>query len=260
MIAVEVTGQGEPLVLLHGIGTNGTIWRRVIPSLAAERIVVAPDLPGLGRSDAADAEFDLDAVAGALSAELARRASAPFDLVGNSLGGAIALLLAARHPELVRRLVLVSPAGFTPRPPAISALLGVIGPHAIALRRRIGSQFAWSATARRVLLWGNIAEPQRLPGADARAMLESSRGSAQIGPALASIVQADLRDELAGLTRPLGVIWGERDRVVPIRTLEVIRELRPDAVVETIPRAAHVPHVERPEEFVAVLRRVLGRL
>jgi pimeloyl-ACP methyl ester carboxylesterase len=223
-------------------------------------MVLAPDLPGLGHSDAADAGFELGAVAGALAAELVQRTHEPFDLVGNSLGGAIALLLAARHPDLVRRLVLVSPAGFAPRPPAISALVGLVGPQVIALRRRVGSQLAWSATARRALLWGNIAEPQRLAAAHARAMLESSRGSAQIGPALASILQADLRDELAGLTRPLGVIWGERDRIVPINSLDVIRELRPDAVVETIPRTAHVPHVERPEEFVAVLRRVLGRL
>jgi pimeloyl-ACP methyl ester carboxylesterase len=247
-------------VLLHGIGTNRTIWRHVTPSLAADRRILAPDLPGLGNSAAADVEFELGAVAGALAGELAERATEPFDLVGNSLGGAIALLLAARHPEQVRRLVLVSPAGFEPRPLAISALLGLAGPAVIALRRRVGVQLAWNPTARRVLLWGNIADPQRLPGAVARSMLESSRGSAQIGPALASILQADLRDELAGLTRPLGVIWGEHDRIVPIRTLEVIRRLRPDAVVETIPDAAHVPHVERPDEFVAALRRVLGRL
>jgi pimeloyl-ACP methyl ester carboxylesterase len=247
-------------VLLHGIGTNRTIWQYVTPSLAADRWVLAPDLPGLGNSAAANAEFELGAVADALARALAERATEPFDLVGNSLGGAIALLVAARHPALVRRLVLVSPAGFEPRPPAISALLGLAGPAAIAFRRRVGARVAWSATARRALLWGNVAEPQRLPGAVARDMLESSRGSAQIGPALASILQADLRDELVGLTRPLGVIWGERDRIVPIRSLDVIRELRPDAAVETIPDAAHVPHVEQPDEFVAALRRVLGRL
>jgi pimeloyl-ACP methyl ester carboxylesterase len=260
VIACDATGAGEPLVLLHGIGTNRVIWRRVTPILAGDRLVLAADLPGLGQSAPVDEEFDLGAVADALAGELARRAPAGFDLVGNSLGGAIALLLAARHQELVRRLVLVSPAGFAPRPPALSALLGLAGPAAVALRRRLGSGLAGNATARRALLWGNIAEPQRLSGADARTMLQSSRGSAQIGPALAAILQADLREELARLEVPLGVIWGEADRIIPIRTLEVIQKLRPDAVVETIARAAHVPHVERPGEFVAALSRVLGRL
>jgi pimeloyl-ACP methyl ester carboxylesterase len=154
----------------------------------------------------------------------------------------------------------VSPAGFAPRPPALSAVAGLLGAPWIALRRRVGNELAWSGTARRVLLWGNVAEPHRLLSADARVMLEASRGSVQIGPALASVLQADLRDDLARLEVPLGVIWGEHDRIIPIGTLDTILELRPDTVVETIPAAAHVPHIERPAEFVAALRRVLERL
>jgi pimeloyl-ACP methyl ester carboxylesterase len=91
-------------------------------------------------------------------------------------------------------------------------------------------------------------------------MLASSRGSTRIGPALAEVLQADLRGDLAQLEVPLGLIWGERDRIVPLSTLEVIRELRRDVVVETLPRVAHVPHLERPDEFVAALLRVLERL
>jgi pimeloyl-ACP methyl ester carboxylesterase len=260
MIAIDAAGAGAPLVLLHGIGTNRSIWRRVTPALAADRLVLAPDLPGLGQSPPADSQFDLRVVAEALAEALAETAGEPFDLVGNSLGGAVALVLAAQRPELIRRLVLVSPAGFAPRPAAISAALGLVGPPWIALRRRAGSALAWSPAARRVLLWGTVAEPHRMPAADARAMLGSSRGSMQIGPALASVLQADLRDELVRLEVPLGLIWGERDRIIPLRTLEVIRELQGDVVVETLPCAAHVPHVERAEEFVAALGRVLERL
>jgi pimeloyl-ACP methyl ester carboxylesterase len=237
------------------------IWRRVVPSLAADRLVLAPDLPGLGQSPPVDDRFDLRTVADALARDLPQRiAGGAFDLVGNSLGGAIALLLAARHPELVRRLVLVSPAGFAPRPRAVSAAIGLLGGRAVAFRRLVGSRLAASAPARRALLWGTIAEPHHMSSADARTMFESSRGSAQIGAALFSVLQADLRDDLARLEVPLGLIWGERDRIIPMSTLDAILELHPEVVVETIPRAAHVPHIERPVEFVAALDQVLARL
>ncbi len=59
---------------------------------------------------------------------------------------------------------------------------------------------------------------------------------------------------------PLGLIWGERDGIVPVAALHTILALRPDAAVETIADAAHVPQLERPDEFVAALRRILARL
>jgi hypothetical protein len=87
----------------------------------------------------------------------------------------------------VRRLVLVSPAGFAPRPPAIAALVGLLGGRVVALRRVLGSRLAGRATARRALLWGTIAEPHDMSSADAHTMFESSRGSVQVGAALASV-------------------------------------------------------------------------
>jgi pimeloyl-ACP methyl ester carboxylesterase len=130
----------------------------------------------------------------------------------------------------------------------------------VRIRRVLGGPAARSPTARRALLWGAIAEPHRLSADDARMMLGSSRGSTQVGDAVASVLRADLRADLKRLDAPLGVIWGWRDRIIPISTLRYIRAVRPDVVVATIPRAAHVPQVERPAEFVAALRRLLAQL
>jgi len=130
----------------------------------------------------------------------------------------------------------------------------------MAVRRVVGGRVAGSATVRRSLLWGTVAEPARLPADDARLVFEASRGSDRIGAALGAVLRADLRPVLQRLEVPLGLIWGERDRVVPISTLSLIRDLRPDAVVETIPRAAHIPQLERPAEYVAAVQRVLERL
>jgi pimeloyl-ACP methyl ester carboxylesterase len=265
-VAIDARGAGEPLVLLHGLGASRLVWRRAAPRLAARgRLVLCPDLPGLGGSAPAGPGFSLDEVAAVLADALAARvragAGGSFDLLGTSLGGAVALCLAVAHPELVRRLVLAAPAGFTPwRWPVAAGLAGVMSDRAVSVRRVVGGRLAGSATARRALLFGAVAEPGRLSAGDARMVFEASRGSERIGAALSTVLRADLRPRLERLEAPLGLIWGERDRVVPISTLEWIRELRPDAEVETIPGAAHIPQLERPVEFVAAVQRVLDRL
>jgi len=259
-IAIDEAGHGPPLVLLHGVGASRAIWRRVTPALAEDHHVIAADLPGFGESSPPPDGFALDTAAAALADALAERAGEPFDLLGNSLGGAVALELAVSRPDLVRRLVLAAPAGFAPRSSPVVAAAGAFSDPAVRIRRLLGAPIARSSIARRALLWGAIAEPQRLSADDARMMLRASHGSTQIGAAVAAVLRADLRSELARLEVPLGVIWGWRDRIVPISSLRHIRAVRPDAIVATIPRAAHVPHMEWPEEFVAAVRWLLGRL
>jgi pimeloyl-ACP methyl ester carboxylesterase len=258
-VGIDVRGAGEPIVLLHGLGASRQVWRRAAPRLARQRLVLAPDLPGLGGSAPAGRGFDLGGVADVLAGLLAERAGGSFDLLGTSLGGAVAVHLADAHPELVRRLVLAAPAGFTPWP-LVPGGAGVVSDQVIAVRRIVGARAAGSATVRRALLWGTVAAPERLSAADARMVFEASRGSERIGAALTAVLRADLRPLVRGLDVPLGLIWGERDRVVPVSTLEALRALRPDAVVETIPDAAHIPQLERPAEFVAAVQRVLERL
>ena len=257
MIAIDETGHGDPIVLLHGVGASRVVWSHVTPLLVVDRLVLAPDLPGFGQSDPAGPGFDLERVALALAEPLAQRAGRPFDLVGNSLGGAVALELAVSRPELVRRLVLSAPAGFAPASWPLVLVAGkLLGP-ITTLRRTVGAPLAASPIARRVLLYGAIAQPQDLSARDARMMLEASRGSSRIGAAVTAVLEADLRPRLEQLEAPLGLIWGKRDRVVSISALERIRAIRPDAVVETIDDAAHVPQVEHPEEYVSTLDRVL---
>jgi pimeloyl-ACP methyl ester carboxylesterase len=260
MIELDTVGHGEPLVLLHGVGANRGIWRNVIDQIAAERLVLAPDLPGFGDSPPVGAGFRLHEIAGALADVLSEHVTEPFDLVGNSLGGAVALILALQRPELVHRLVLVAPAGFSPRPRLVADALGRLSDPMIVFRRLLGNPLTSSGIGRRLLLWGTIAAPQQLSAQDARRMLQASRGASRVGAAVAAVLAADLRSELARLDLPLGLIWGERDRIVPIATLQSILAVRPEVVVETIPDAAHVPQLERPAEFVAALRSVLDRL
>jgi pimeloyl-ACP methyl ester carboxylesterase len=257
VIAMDVEGAGAPLVLLHGVGTSRAVWRRVVPLLAAERRVAAPDLPGFGHSPALEAGFALERAADVLAEALAAELREPFDLLGNSLGGALALLIAARRPGLVRRLVLAAPAGLSPRPAPVAALAGAGGSILIGLRRRVGPALADSSAGRRLLLLGVVADPGLIAADETRRLVTASRGSSRVREAIAAVAAADLRPLVASLDQPLGLLWGSRDRVVPVSTLRSLRALRPDARVAMVPQAGHVPQVERPYEFVATVRRLL---
>jgi pimeloyl-ACP methyl ester carboxylesterase len=260
VIAIDLEGQGPPLVLLHGVGTSRVVWRSVRPLLVPERIVAAPDLPGFGDSPPVGPGFALDEVADTLAEGLRARLPTPFDLLGNSLGGAVACVLAARHPGLVSRLVLAAPAGLSPLPAPIPALAGRAGTALIAARRLAGPRLAGSVAGRRVVLFGVVAEPARVEAADARALLSSSAKSKRIGEAIAAVARADLRPQLAALPTPCGFLWGDRDRVMPVSALAELRALVPEAPVEVIPGTGHAPQVERPREFVAALDRLLAAI
>jgi pimeloyl-ACP methyl ester carboxylesterase len=257
LLAIDDLGSGEPLILLHGIATDRHIWDLVSPELSFDRRVVAPDLPGFGDSVPVGEDFDLDEVAERIVRGLAGRGiHGPFDLVGHSLGGGIAIALAAAHPRLIRRLVLVAPAGLRPFPAAISNLLAA-GADAVLAARRGAVSLTDVWWGRRLLLALTAADGAEVPPTLARQMVEASATAKRTAPALATITSSDLRPMLASTQMPVGVIWGEADRTIPIRALDDIVEARPDAVVERIPNAGHVPMVETPDEFVVALQTLI---
>ena len=248
-------------MLLHGLGTTRQIWSLVTEPLAAARQVIALDLPGFGESAPVGDGFDLEEVADRVARALAaRQVSAPFDLVGHSLGGAVALTLAAHRPNLVRRLVLVAPAGLQRRRASVPGAL--VGPGAAGLfaaRRRLAalSDRAWG---RRLLLAFAAADGATISAGQARMMVEASGSAQRIAAATTVIAQADLMPLLRRTSAPLGLLWGRRDRAVPLVLAAEIRAARPDAELEVIDWTGHVPMVERPDSFALALERVLRRL
>ena len=262
VIGVETSGAGEPLVLFHGVNTTRAIWQRVVPGLAVTgRLVVTPDLPGFGASSTVDNGFDLDRVADALACALETRVAAPFDLLGHSLGGAVALTLAHRRPELVRRLVLAAPAGFKPKPGFIAQLEGHLYAAAVDIRDVVAKPLVDTAVGRSVLFGSVVADPAALAPADARLMLETSRGGRRVREAIIAVETADLRPLLPALRPQLGLLWGERDTLVHFSGMETLRALAPEGVeVETVADAGHVVQIERPGLFVAAVGKLLGRL
>ena len=160
--------------------------------------MVAVDVPGFGESAAAGAGFELDAVADRIVAALGLDA---FDLVGHSLGGAIAVAIAARHPEAVRRLVLVSPAGLAPRAVGVAEVLGRAADVATRARRALGYRCVDRSLARWAMFGTTVADPGRLDPDDARMLLEASDGAQRVAEGIAQALAADLRDDLATRAR-----------------------------------------------------------
>jgi len=259
-IASETTGAGPPLVLIHGVGTNRSIWSLSLPALAETRSVTALDLPGFGESDPPERGWELDDVARSIGDALAARIETPFDLIGSSLGGAVALSLAVERPELVRRLILCAPAGFRPAPGPIPLIASnVVGP-VMTLRRLAGLQLAESATARRALLSGTVADGSALSPDAARVMLQASAGARSLTAAFSAAAAADLRELAAELERPLGLVWGSLDRLIPAHTAEKVLEIHPDTPLEVIAGVGHIPHLERPDLFVPAVERLFEQM
>jgi pimeloyl-ACP methyl ester carboxylesterase len=257
---VDVSGRGDALVLVHGLATTRSIWTHATPLLVRDgRRVVTLDVPGFGGAPPAGRGFDLDAVAGRMHDELrAAGVPEPFDLVGHSMGAAVALTLAAREPRAVRRLVLVSPAGLRPLPFAACAALGMAAELYIPARRRAASLASWG-WGRRLLMAGGVSDGAALTPGVVRELLGASSGARRTGPALASVAAADLRETLRALPLPVGALWGRGDRVIPPGGAHTMLALRPGAACEVIEGAGHIAMVERPEAFVAALQRVLER-
>jgi pimeloyl-ACP methyl ester carboxylesterase len=244
-----------PLVLLHGIGADRGEWALTLPLFARGRRVLAMDLLGHGRSDkpaGPGVEYRVrllaDAVVGAIEAlpDRPRRV----DLLGHSLGGAVALDLVRRHPRLVRRLVLVDAAG-QPVAETIDLL-------ATSLPFVPGSY----EDARRLL---STSVNSRLLGHPLVALAAALyKGRRRNRPQLMKLVASMAAGEDAVKPRDLArianetlVLWGDRDRIFPLAAGRRLVRGLPNARLEILPRCGHVPPTERP---VAFARRVIAFL
>jgi pimeloyl-ACP methyl ester carboxylesterase len=256
---MDVNGEGPPLVLVHGVATSRSIWRHVVPGFAERHLVATPDMPGFGGSAPIGRGFVLEEVADALADSLAALPG-PVDLLGNSLGGAVAIVLAERRPDIVRRLILAAPAGLEPHRAPIPVIAGRVSATVVAARRRVAPRLVGSAPARRVLLYGLLTDPATASADEARTIIAASRGAKRVAAAIAVVAAADLRPRLSALPVPVGFLWGDRDHLFPVSTLEELRALVPGAPAEVIPGAGHVPQLDRPGEFVAAVERLLAAM
>lgn len=268
---IEAGAGDPPVVLLHGLGSSVTKWRDTLPLIGARRRGIAVDLPGFGLSEAPRARYTLGFLAGGVRAFLDSIGVERCVLVGNSLGGLVAMWIAAAWPERVAGLALVDPALPLPagaRPDASTSLR-----MAVACLPGVGealySAFVRFKSADDQLADGlrrNVADPSRLSAETLRRMHDESeqrRNRTELRrPTLSAQRQlvwmltarrAEVDRVAASLKVPTLLLWGSEDRLVPLPTGEHWVGKIPGAELIVLEGAGHNPQMEFPDRFAELV-------
>lgn len=260
-------------VYLHGLAGSSTNWTDLARVMACRVRGIAVDLPGFGRSEPPEwFDFSREAQARVVARFVENLGSDPIHLVGNSYGAAVAIEVAARRPDLVTTLTLISPAIPDLRPDLrrvsdpriVLAYLPLIGPRARRDLARVSPRERCERLMRLCFADPGSVPPHRV--AEAIDEIRELAGFAWAGPALARTTAALLRswvDPRAGslwtlleaVTAPGLVVWGGADRLVSVRKAPRTARALPRGRLLVLPRTGHVAQMERPH---VVARAVVG--
>jgi len=252
-------GEGDdrpPIIFIHGLSGCWQNWLENIPHFARTHRIIAIDLPGFGESEMPAEKISMKAYAETIDALMTTLGIDTAQIVGNSMGGFIGAELAIQHPARVERLVLVAAAGLSVeyirsqrkhglRHRAENVAFFYVGwlasqSHAVARRRRLRS----------LLLLLVAAHPQKLPPA---LTIEQVSGSGKPGfcDALDAMLDYPLRDRLEKISCPTFIIWGDKDRLVPVKDAAIFEELIDDSRAVIYKDTGHISMMERPARFNA---------
>lgn len=254
-------GEGEPIVFVHGISGSWQNWLENLPHFGRTHRAIALDLPGFGASPMPSWPIDMFAYGRMLhdfceKLDIGRDAT----LVGNSMGGLVAAETVLGEPERFSRLVLVSAAGFIntwlphQRGKATSSAWNTFG-------RPFGAAARFFVTHRRAR-WLMFRFAIRYPGRLGKELLWEQMASGVPCPgfadALDAVIEYDARDRLEEIQIPTMIVWGTDDWVIPSAAAISYNRRIPHSKLEIFERTAHVPQMERPERFNAVLEEFLA--
>jgi YbgC/YbaW family acyl-CoA thioester hydrolase len=250
-LAVDVRGSGPAVLFVHGYPVDRTLWRAQLAGLDGWRRI-APDLRGLGRSDAPDLGYSMATYAEDLAALLDALGVEDVVLVGLSMGGYIAFEFLRRYRPRVRALVLMSTRA---EPDSVEGKRARDA--AAALARDGGARAIADQMLGRVLAEGTSPEV----AAEVRRMMEAAPVPGLVGALAAMRDRPDSTPLLAELAElPTLVVVGEDDALTPPVAARAMAEAIPGARLEVIAGAGHFPPVERPAETTRVLRGFLTSL
>jgi pimeloyl-ACP methyl ester carboxylesterase len=251
-------GAGPAVVLVHGFGSSLYTWKDVIPALAARHDVIALDLPGFGESERPpDLAFaDLPrAVVGLMNVLGIERAA----LVGNSMGGAAAALVAATEAGRVSHLVLIDAAGFNLAPRARPGMVRLASSWAAPVLQLLpGKRLFVEAALRQVFHDDSLVTRERVAEYLAPAQRAGSFVALRsLGRSLGAST-AEFEDALAAVRAPTLVVWGDDDRWIPSPDADRFVAAIPGARKVLIPACGHVPQEEKPAEVAQLIAEFLA--
>lgn len=252
---VEI-GEGDPIVFVHGISGSWQNWLENLPHFGRNRRAIALDLPGFGASPMPSWPIDMPAY-GRLLHDFCEKLGVGdgATLVGNSMGGLVAAEAILAAPGRFDRLVLVSAAGFIntwlphQRGVATSQAWNTFGrPFGAAARFVVSHRraryamfrfaFRYPGRMRKELLWEQMASGLPCPG---------------FADALDAVIEYDARDRLEEIEVPTMIVWGFEDWVIPAAAALSYHRRMPRSRLEIFEHTGHVPQMERPARFNALL-------
>jgi pimeloyl-ACP methyl ester carboxylesterase len=254
----RVQGEGDPVLLLHGIGCSLEDFDEQVELLSGRYRCWAVDLAGFGGSD----PLPVENTVARLAAFVAAFAGAvgivePAHVVGNSLGGAVALQFAVDHPDRVRSLALADPAGFGRE---VTVALRLITVPFLARRLLEPSAAASRRTLRAVFHDRDLVTAERVARAEALSRRPHAarvmRGTARSLGTPLGVRRRWRRTLLRGAAVapvPTLVVWGAEDRILPATHLDAARRALPHARTHLFPATGHMPQIERAEQFARML-------
>lgn len=246
---------GETLVLLHGFAADKDNWLRFSRPLTQDYRVIALDLPGFGDSDLPPGSYDVGTQAERLADILDELGVQQAHVLGNSMGGQIAALFAARYPERVRSLALFANAGIeSPHKSELYQLLTSGSPNPLVVKQPQDFD---------KLLRFVFVEPPYLPESLKRYLGERAMAKAtHYDQVFKQLVErpVPLTPELPKIQAPTLLLWGRQDRVLDVSSIEVMQPLLNKPNVVIMDNVGHAPMLERPEESALLYRGFLEGL
>jgi len=233
-------GQGPALVLVHGLGGSSAVWRDDIGTLAKNYRVIAPDLPGYGKSDRPRADYSIDYYSAMLKDLIDALGESKVAIAGNSMGGWIAAVFTLDNPGNVSHLILVDSAGLhresyptvSPNPSTKeelkSLLLALYADPSRVTERMINDQWEYRRDIRATVQATLDSLKTRMP------LLDSRLGDIKV---------------------PTLIIWGKQDAIVPLEVAgQFAKGIRGSKLV-VIDKAGHLPQAEQPRAFCQAVKR-----
>jgi len=256
------TGDGPPLLLIHGLFDLLETWDRLTPLLSDRFKLYSIDLPGFGKSRLPEKwQESLSGMIEAVVSFLDWKGIKKTSIVGSSMGGGIALGVAGRHPERIDQIVLINPYGF-PSPPvaaevARSRILGTLLPYLLnkpVLRRCARALFARSLHNPH-LLTDALVERVIAPFAT----LRRRRDLFRFLQGISTETMREIDALLPRIQQPVLILWGEDDRWLPIDHAHRLRQRLPNSRLITLPDCGHLPQMDKPKEVADAIMGFIPR-
>ncbi|MDX1295498.1 MAG: alpha/beta hydrolase [Sulfurimonadaceae bacterium] len=247
------------VLLVHGLGHNASKdWLNVIPALEKQFHVIALDLPGFGRSHAENGSFTPGNYARLLHQIRSDYGKEETIIVGHSMGGAITLRYAADFSDDITKVVLVDVAGVLERTAYVKHIADI--PFKVDdapdFLKRLTTGFENFSTA--IIEWVNLLpDPVNVIHVVNTYWNDSGLNASQANIAM-EMIREDYSKVLRNVSHPTYILWGEQDRVAPLRTAKVLTKRLPNAALHTFADAGHVPMTSHPKLFNEALLSALS--